>query len=151
MKFFIALFTGILFGLGLSISQMIDPNKVINFLDISGTWDPSLAFVMGGGLLVNLIAYRLTIKRHAPILAGEIFRKPAKQDIDKSLLIGAALFGIGWAIAGYCPGPMFASLSFGGQSVWLIIVSYSIGTFATKLALRHVENKKLKEEDACTG
>ncbi|BCE01552.1 DUF6691 family protein [Marinicellulosiphila megalodicopiae] len=151
MKLLTALLTGILFGLGLAFSQMIDPTKVINFLDLAGTWDPSLAFVMGGGLLVNLIAYRLISKRKAPLIAGEIFHKPAKTDIDKPLLIGAALFGIGWGIAGYCPGPMFASISFGGTDVWLIIAAYSIGTLATKLAMSHYQTRKAKVEDACTG
>lgn len=142
MKLLIALLTGVLFGLGLSYAQMIDPNKVINFLDIAGTWDPSLAFVLGGGLIINIIAYRLTSRRTLPVLASEVFHKPAKQDIDKPLLIGGALFGIGWAAAGYCPGPMFASLSFGGQDVWLIIASYAAGTLATKFALKYYQTRQ---------
>lgn len=142
MKLLIALISGILFGLGLSYAQMIDPNKVINFLDISGTWDPSLAFVMGGGLAINVVAYYFTSKRKLPLLTREVFHKPTKQDVDKSLLIGSALFGVGWGAAGYCPGPMFASLSFGGQSVWLIIVAYTIGTLVTKRTLRYLDTRK---------
>lgn len=142
MRLVIALFTGILFGLGLSYAQMIDPNKVINFLDITGTWDPSLAFVLAGGLVLNTMAYHLTRKRASPVLAGEVFHQPAKSDIDSPLIIGSVLFGVGWAAAGYCPGPIFASLSFGGQDVWLIMASYAIGTLATKLALRHFQKRQ---------
>ncbi|MCJ8314797.1 MAG: YeeE/YedE family protein [Saccharospirillaceae bacterium] len=148
MKLFIVLVSGILFGLGLSYGQMIDPNKVINFLDITGTWDPSLAFVMGGALVVNIVAFHFTSKRKRPLIAGETFRKPSKQDIDKPLLIGAALFGIGWGIAGYCPGPMFASVSFAGSSVWLIIVAYSVGTLVTKLVIKYINNQKIKTDIA---
>ncbi len=90
----VALISGLLFGLGLGFSQMIDPEKVIGFLDLTGDWDPTLAFVMGGAVLVTLITFRFILKRPAPILNGR-FYVPSRQDIDKPLLIGSALFGIG--------------------------------------------------------
>lgn len=132
-----ALFAGTLFGLGLSVAQMIDPAKVVNFLDVFGTWDPSLAFVMGGGLLVNAIATPLIMRRRAPVYA-EYFRLPAKKEIDSRIIIGGVIFGVGWGIAGYCPGPMLASLSFADASILTIVGSYIVGTLLTKWGLRKV-------------
>ncbi len=108
MILFASLITGVLFGMGLALGGMLDPSKVIGFLDIFGLWDPSLAFVMGGGVLVSGIGYRLAISRGRPFLA-ETFMLPASQLIDRPLVIGAALFGIGWGISGLCPGPAVAS------------------------------------------
>jgi len=92
---------GLLFGGGLTVSQMVNPEKVISFLDITGNWDPSLAFVMGGALLVTLIGYKFVLKRSGPLFDDK-FRLPTRKDIDAPLLIGAALFGIGWGLAGLC-------------------------------------------------
>lgn len=101
----VALAAGLLFGLGLIVSGMTNPAKVQNFLDLFGTWDPSLAFVMGGGLAVNAIGYWLIVKkRSAPVFAGS-FSLPTRQDLDRDLLVGAGLFGIGWGLVGFCPGP----------------------------------------------
>jgi uncharacterized membrane protein YedE/YeeE len=107
-----ALLVGVLFGLGLAISGMTNPAKVIGFLDVAGAWDATLAFVMGGGLLVNAIAYRLTVRREAPLFAAA-FQLPARRDIDAPLLAGSALFGVGWGLGGLCPGPALASLGIG--------------------------------------
>ena len=107
-----ALLAGTLFGLGLTVSQMINPAKVLAFLDIAGAWDPSLALVMAGALGVAALGYRLALKRPAPLLA-ECFDLPTLRDIDRRLLAGAALFGIGWGLVGFCPGPAIASLAFG--------------------------------------
>lgn len=104
------LLTSTLFGLGLAISGMIDPAKVLNFLDLDGHWDPTLMFVMGGAILVTLPAYQLARRRTAPLLAP-LFRLSEDTKIDKRLLIGAAIFGIGWGIGGFCPGPAIAALS----------------------------------------
>ena len=104
-----ALIAGLLFGLGLAISQMTNPAKVLNFLDITGTWDPTLAFVMGGAVLVTLISFRFILKQDRPLFEGQ-FHLPTRSDIDGRLLGGAALFGIGWGLAGYCPGPGIAAL-----------------------------------------
>jgi len=100
---------GLLFGLGLVVSGMANPAKVLNFLDVFGTWDPSLAFVMAGGLLVTFAGYRLALRRKAPILAAS-FQLPTRSDIDARVLAGPAVFGIGWGLGGFCPGPALTSL-----------------------------------------
>ena len=149
----VALIAGILFGFGLSVAQMIDPAKVVNFLDVFGTWDPSLAFVMGGGLLVNAIATPLILKRRTPVLA-EFFRVPAKTEVDSRIVVGGAVFGIGWGLAGYCPGPMLTSLSFADGSIVTIVVAYVVGTFATKWGLARWErykHRRHQENEACVG
>lgn len=105
-----ALFCGIVFGLGLAVSGMIDPAKVIGFLDFAGAWDPTLAFVMGGALLVTVPAFRLVLKRPSPVLADS-FSLPARSSLDGRLLGGAALFGLGWGLVGFCPGPAVAALA----------------------------------------
>ncbi|MGC6475192.1 MAG: DUF6691 family protein [Parvibaculales bacterium] len=110
MQLLISLISGVLFGLGLSISGMLNPQKVQGFLDIAGAWDPSLAFVMGGGLMVNLAGILLMKKRGTPFLA-QGFHMPTSTLIDKRLVLGAVLFGAGWALAGLCPGPAIASLA----------------------------------------
>lgn len=136
MRVFAALFAGTLFGFGLSVAQMIDPAKVINFLDITGQWDPSLAFVMAGGLIVNAIATPLILKRDRPLLS-EHFRLPAKNEIDKRIIIGSIIFGIGWGLAGYCPGPMLTSLSFADNDILTVVAAFVVGTFATRWVLAH--------------
>lgn len=148
-----ALFAGILFGFGLSVAQMIDPAKVVNFLDIFGTWDPSLAFVMGGGLLVNAIATPLILKRGRPILA-EFFRVPAKNQVDRRIVIGGVLFGAGWGLAGYCPGPIITSLSFVDGSILTIFTAYVVGTLGAKFGLAKYEDykhQKHQANEACVG
>lgn len=111
---------GLLFGGGLTVSQMVNPEKVISFLDITGNWDPSLAFVMGGALLVTLVGYRIVLKRGEPLF-DEKFRLPTRKDIDAPLLVGAALFGAGWGLAGLCPGPALASVSFAGLNAYIFV------------------------------
>jgi uncharacterized membrane protein YedE/YeeE len=135
MPLIAALAAGTLFGLGLAIAGMIDPAKVVNFLDIFGTWDPSLAFVMGGGLLVNAIATPFIMRRKTPILA-ELFRTPTKHQVDKRLIIGGVLFGAGWGIGGYCPGPMLTSLSFANSDIIVVVGAYIVGTFLARTMLR---------------
>lgn len=129
-----ALAAGTLFGFGLSVAQMIDPAKVVNFLDLFGTWDPSLAFVMGGGLLVNAIATPLILKQQKPLFT-EFFQVPTRTDIDVRLVGGGVLFGVGWGLAGYCPGPMLTSLSFANMDIVTIVAAYLVGTFATRWVL----------------
>lgn len=140
-----ALVAGTLFGLGLAVAGMIDPAKILNFLDIFGTWDPSLAFVMGGGLLVNAIATPFIMRRKTPILA-EFFRTPIKQQVDKRLIIGGVLFGAGWGIGGYCPGPMLTALSFANTDIITVVGAYIIGTFIARTVLRAWERDQLTEQ-----
>lgn len=101
--------SGLVFGLGLILSGMADPAKVLNFLDLAGSWDPSLAFVMGGASVTAFIGYRLVWRRDAPALGGA-FELPQSRRIDRPLLTGAALFGVGWGIGGFCPGPALTAL-----------------------------------------
>jgi uncharacterized membrane protein YedE/YeeE len=105
---------GLLFGVGLLLSGMTDPGKVIGFLDIAGAWDPSLAFVMGGAVIVGLFAFAVARKRTSTFLGGAI-HVPTSNDIDQRLLTGAFVFGIGWGLAGFCPGPAVVAL---GAGVW---------------------------------
>jgi len=127
----IALVSGIIFGVGLSLSQMINPNKVINFLDVSGQWDPSLAFVMMGALLVTFISFRLILKKPDPILE-EGFHLSKRTNIDKALLGGAAIFGIGWGMSGYCPGPAVAGIGTGNLEALVMVISIYAGFFFQK-------------------
>jgi len=136
MKRLIASFAaGGLFGTGLLVSQMTNPAKVLAFLDISGDWDPSLAFVMGGALLVTLIGYRFVLRRERPVFSDR-FRLPTRSDIDGRLVGGAALFGIGWGLAGLCPGPALASLLFGGLPVLLFVLAMLTSMAVTRRILR---------------
>lgn len=109
MRLILGFASGLLFGLGLILAGMSDPAKVLNFLDIFGTFDPSLAFVMGGAAITTFIGYRLVWMRKKPLLLAE-FQIPTRQDIDGELLTGAALFGVGWGIGGFCPGPAWTAL-----------------------------------------
>ncbi len=117
---------GIIFGLGLAISEMINPARVIGFLDIAGRWDPTLMFVMGGALAVTLPAFHLILRRARPLLDGE-FSLPTKRDIDRPLIVGAALFGVGWGVGGFCPGPALAGLASGAPGVMLFVVAMVAG------------------------
>lgn len=112
MQVFMALVVGLLFGIGLIVSGMTDPSKVQSFLDLAGSWDPSLALVMGGAILVGLVAFRLAANRSRAILDGPM-RWPTTPRIDRRLVLGGLAFGVGWGLAGYCPGPALASLATG--------------------------------------
>ncbi|SNY96654.1 DUF6691 family protein [Halomonas sp. hl-4] len=108
---------GLLFSLGLAVSGMTDPARVVGFLDVAGDWDPTLMFVLGGAVITTFIGYRVVLKQPAPMLDGR-FQLPSKQTLDARLLGGAALFGVGWGLSGYCPGPAIASL--GGATLPLV-------------------------------
>jgi uncharacterized protein len=129
VQLILSLLSGILFALGLIVSQMVNPAKVLNFLDVAGTWDPTLAFVMGGALLVTIPAFRLILKRPQPLFARR-FYMPTKQDIDARLVIGAALFGIGWGLAGLCPGPAITALATGLLPVVGFVAAMVAGALA---------------------
>lgn len=132
----IALTAGLIFAAGLTLGGMTDPRKVQGFLDIggifAGRWDPSLAFVMGGALLVSLLAFA-TVKTQAAPWVGAKFELPTRRDIDARLVIGAVLFGTGWGIAGLCPGPAFASLLIGGADVLYFVAAMLAGMFVAKI------------------
>lgn len=122
----IAFLCGLLFGAGLIVSQMSNPAKVLGFLDVTGEWDPSLALVMVGAVAVFAIAYRLALRRHAPLF-DERFMAPEATMLDKPLIIGAALFGVGWGAAGFCPGPALVSSGFGEPRVWAFVAAMLAG------------------------
>lgn len=126
MRLIIAALSGGLFGLGLLLSGMTDTLKVQGFLDLFGAWDPSLMFVMGGAIVPMFIAWKISAAQASPVLGGD---KPSFSNthIDRDLMIGAILFGIGWGISGFCPGPALASLSFGGMGGVTFVVSMLVG------------------------
>ncbi|MET3794635.1 putative membrane protein YedE/YeeE [Aquamicrobium terrae] len=131
----VALLIGLVFGTGIALSGMINPAKVLNFFDVAGSWDPSLAFVMGGALAVTAIGYRLVLKRPAPLLDAR-FHLPARRDIDLPLLAGAGLFGIGWGIAGFCPGGSIPALGLGEPAALIFVAAMACGIAATRLIRR---------------
>ncbi|HWU77807.1 MAG TPA: DUF6691 family protein [Rhodanobacter sp.] len=126
MKILLALLSGLLFGFGLSLGGMTQPAVVLGFLDIFGHWDPRLVFVMAGAVLTTAIGYRLVLRRQRPMLEPA-FQLPTTRRVDARLLGGAALFGIGWGIAGYCPGPALASLGGGATSLLVLVACMVAG------------------------
>jgi hypothetical protein len=125
---------GAIFGLGLVISGMANPAKVLGFLDIAGNWDPTLAFVMGGAILVAFPAFQWGTRRTRPLFA-EKWSLPDRNDIDARLLAGAALFGIGWGIAGFCPGPALAAIGIVPLEALMFVASMIAGALAYRFTL----------------
>lgn len=139
---FHSLGAGILFGIGLGISQMTNPNKVINFIDIFGNWDPSLAFVMAGAVIVFFLGYKFLLPKWNKPIAMENFDIPKRTDIDKSLIIGSIIFGIGWALSGFCPAPGISSIvTLTNESLYFAF-SMIVGVM-----LYHIILKRKKFED----
>lgn len=126
MKNIMSLVSGLLFGWGLAMSGMTDPAKVLGFLDISGNWDPALMFVMGGAVMVTLVAFRFVLKRQQPV-CDQQFHLPQKKALDRPLIIGAVLFGAGWATFGYCPGPALAALVYLQPGTFIFVASMIAG------------------------
>ncbi|WP_299734279.1 DUF6691 family protein [uncultured Endozoicomonas sp.] len=132
MFYIISLLTGLIFGIGMALSGMIDPAVVIAFLDVAGEWNPALMFVMGGALLVFIPGYQLLIKkRQQPFIAAKWSLNSLKA-LDRPLIIGAALFGLGWGILGVCPGPAVTSMLAGNSDVWLFMVAMIAGLFISQ-------------------
>ena len=121
-----AIFAGILFGAGLIIGGMTDPGNVIGFLDFTGEWRPALAFVMAGGVAVHFLLLRFVLRRPTPLLAPA-FNLPTSTDLDRKLLIGAAIFGVGWGLAGFCPGPGLVAGGTGSQSALVFVGAMVVG------------------------
>jgi uncharacterized protein len=126
---------GALFALGLGVAGMTLPSKVIGFLDITGAWDPSLAFVMIGAIATHLVLLRLIHRRAGPVFGGS-FQIPTRKDIDAKLVAGAALFGIGWGLGGYCPGPALASLVTLAPAGLVVVAAMAAGMVLQKLTAR---------------
>lgn len=126
MTILMAFIVGLVFGVGLIVSGMTDPSKVLGFLDLAGDWDPSLAFVMGGAIVVGLVAFRIAGRRERSLL-GEPMRLPTASRIDRRLVLGSLAFGAGWGLAGYCPGPALASLATGGAKPLIFALAMLVG------------------------
>lgn len=126
---------GALFGLGLAISGMTTPDKVLNFLDIAGTWDPSLALVMGAALAVSIPGFAW-LRRRGRTLVGDALPSPPSNVVDRRLLLGSALFGIGWGLAGYCPGPALANLAHGWSEAVVFVVAMLAGSQLVRIVDR---------------
>ena len=122
MRIITSLIAGLVFGIGLIISGMTNPAKVLGFLDLAGLWDPSLALVMGGAIAVGVVAFQLARKRSKSLL-GDPMRLPSATQVDRRLLLGGLAFGVGWGLAGFCPGPALASLAVGGTKPAIFTVA----------------------------
>ncbi|MBI3527381.1 MAG: YeeE/YedE family protein [Betaproteobacteria bacterium] len=122
---------GLIFGLGLALSGMTHASKVLGFLDVTGDWDPSLLLVLGGAVAVTVVAFRFILRRPAPVLEDK-FKLPVARVVDGPLVVGAAIFGIGWGISGYCPGPGIALLAAPGWETWVFISAVLVGAFLHK-------------------
>jgi hypothetical protein len=123
---------GLLFGIGLVVSGMADPAKVLNFLDPLGSWDPSLAFVMAGAVTVTFFGYRLTLARSRPVL-GTAFQLPTRTELDRRILVGPAIFGIGWGLGGFCPGPAITALGLAQAGTLAFVPAMLIGMWAARM------------------
>ncbi|MES0883412.1 DUF6691 family protein [Roseibium sp. SCP14] len=135
MRLVFAFAFGLLFGSGILISGMGNPAKVLNFFDFAGTWDPSLAFVMGGALLVTAIGYRLVFRMRKPLLA-QAFSLPTRQDLDIRLLGGSAIFGIGWGLSGFCPGGLIPVLGLGMSGPLLTAAAIAAGIVSARWMIK---------------
>ncbi len=133
MSFVVNLALGLLFGIGLVISGMSDPAKVLNFLDLAGTWDPSLAFVMGGAVIVAFFGYRLVLKRDRPVV-GTTFRIPTRTELEPRIFVGPAIFGFGWGLAGFCPGPALTALSLAAPGTLIFVPAMFAGMWLARIA-----------------
>ena len=131
MRNVFSLTSGLIFGFGLAVSSMINPAKIVGFLDLTGNWDPSLAFVMGGAVFVTALTFRLILKRPKPIFT-DIFELPSKVSLDSKLITGAAIFGVGWAMSGLCPGPAISSIGLLDEKLLIFVCTLLIGSFIGK-------------------
>lgn len=143
MKWIATYLIGVIFGVGISISGMANPAKVLNFFDIAGTWDPSLIFVMGGALVTTFIGYRIVFGRETPLFAGG-FSLPTKRDVDARLVVGSAVFGIGWGIAGFCPGGALPALGTGRWEVFAFTAALISGI----VLARHLQSRSTARAEA---
>lgn len=127
-----ALVAGLLFGVGLALSDMVNPARVLAFLDVAGDWDPTLAYVMGAALLPSALGYAIRRRMKTPVLE-EKFHVPEDRPVDSKLLLGAAVFGVGWGIVGWCPGPAIAGLALGTWQAWLFVAAMLLGMLLHRL------------------
>ncbi|MDJ0511985.1 MAG: YeeE/YedE family protein [Methyloceanibacter sp.] len=146
MRITISLIAGLLFGLGLVIGGMANPAKVQNFLDVFGTFDPSLAFVMAGALVVTFVGYRIAFRRPTPLYA-EQFHLPTATELDRRLVIGPALFGVGWGLSGFCPGPAITSLSLMAPGTLIFVTAMLAGIGLARLVSKNASHTRLEANE----
>ena len=135
----VAFICGLVFGAGLIVSQMSNPAKVFGFLDITGNWDPSLALVMGSAVVVFGVLYRLALRQGTPLLASR-FTVPEKDRLDAPLMVGALVFGVGWGLSGFCPGPAIVSAAFGDARVWAFVAAMIAAMLVYRIGLRRTDD-----------
>ncbi|WP_347824097.1 YeeE/YedE family protein [uncultured Planktomarina sp.] len=140
MKNLLTLISGLLFGFGLLLSGMADPAKVQNFLDLFGTWDPSLAFVMGGAIAVTMPGFWLVIRRNKPFF-NNVFHLPSRTDLDARLITGSAIFGVGWGLGGFCPGPAMTALPLAAEGTLIFVATMLTGMAASKYVLQRRDSR----------
>jgi len=141
MNLLFALFCGTLFGIGLALSGMTDPARVIGFLDLFGDWDPTLGFVMAGALMISLPFFQLGVGKFKAPMFADVFRIPDRTDIDPQLITGAALFGMGWGLSGLCPGPVISSLAYLNEDVVFFAIAMIAGMFIADVVARRLASK----------
>lgn len=149
MRLPIAYLIGLVFGLGISMSGMANPAKVLNFFDVAGSWDPSLAFVMGGAVLVTFFGYRWVLTRPKPLFDTQ-FSLPSRTDIDGRLISGSLIFGVGWGIAGFCPGGALPALGTGNLTVVLFVVALIVGIYLTRTVETFIANRSVRSNHSST-
>lgn len=142
MRMISAFTVGLIFGLGIAISGMINPAKVLNFFDVAGHWDPSLIFVMGGALITTFIGYRVVLRRPAPLIEAR-FQLPTNSTIDARLIGGSAVFGLGWGIAGFCPGAALPALATGKVEVLAFVGALLAGIWVARRILARQAGRRL--------
>ena len=142
-----ALIAGVVFGAGLALGDMVNPARVLGFLDIAGVWDPALAFVMGGAVLASAVGYSFSRRLSQPLF-GRGFFIPENRRPDTPLIAGAALFGIGWALVGFCPGPAIAGLVYGVWQAWVFVASMIVGMGLQRLAAARPAARQSPRADA---
>ena len=140
MKNLVTLISGLLFGFGLLLSGMANPAKVQNFLDLFGTWDPSLALVMGGAIAVTMPGFWLVTRRSKPFF-NDVFHLPTRTDFDARLITGAAIFGVGWGLGGFCPGPAMTALPLAGEGTLIFVATMLTGMAASKYVLQQRDSR----------
>lgn len=149
MKLITSYIIGLIFGLGISLSGMANPAKVLNFFDIFGIWDPSLIFVMGGALVTTFVGYKLVFGRSAPIL-DPAFHLPSATGVDARLMGGSAVFGVGWGIAGFCPGGALPALGTGRWEVFTFVAALSAGIVVAKCLQSALTSSPQADTDAAS-
>lgn len=149
LELLISFTAGVLFAVGLALAGMTQPAKVVGFLDVAGAWDPSLAFVMMGAIAVYFVASRLVRRQRAPF-SGGFFHLPSRRDIEPNLLLGAGLFGVGWGLAGYCPGPGLTAVASGSLTAVTFVAAMALGMLLFE-ALARLKTRRVSRTEASTS